>query len=680
MTSRRRRIRSQTSKSPSWTISQSRPSSSSLPQPRQLETQPLQPTDPSDADADDSYVSEQESGILSTGGETSYTDWIGWIYKRLQELEEKFIYKVLRTYEVIRKREMGKGFRGWFRSDVGGEVEDVGIGEKVIKRRRAQKKEMTKGEGEHFPGMVNLSGTLCYMNSVLQAFASLPSLVHNLDTIIALAVEVDLPTPVTDTLSSTLQSLNTPSSRVPKPIRPISLLQALEPLPQIRRLLSTREQQDAHELFVVLAEAVSDEAMKVAIEFAHIRGLGEVLTLQEGLGGGKREEKKKRGKIKALQQPWEGLMARRRVCKRCGWCEAVRMDTLGGMELPIPLNGDISLDACIAEYLAPENLSDVTCEMCSLRLTQQHYASESSRLSLPPNSHPSNDHQPIASSSRHSSGSFSPLSTLPTNATSIPSPNESTSSRKKKAREASRIAGRLQEMLDSGVVTHFNEPLPPTPSHPNLLPIKWLNSRGESLRQAAIIRPPQSLRLHFIRSEYTPYGTLLKKTARVNFPIILDLTRFVARGVWEERTSVFNMLQSSTNVDNNKTTRVLYRLESAILHYGYTHSSGHFICIRRKPIKKDGYKPIAGEKNCQDWCTCDECRFVGPVREEIKDGKGWLRISDDDVEEVGEEALIESRGAIFMLFYEKVKEYKELSRPNSRSSEKVIYNQEGEVK
>jgi hypothetical protein len=38
-------------------------------------------------------------------------------------------------------------------------------------------------------------------------------------------------------------------------------------------------------------------------------------------------------------------------------------------------------------------------------------------------------------------------------------------------------------------------------------------------------------------------------------------------------------------------------------------------------------------------------------------GKGWLRISDADMEEVGEEALIEARGAVFMLFYERVGEY-----------------------
>ena len=54
--------------------------------------------------------------------------------------------------------------------------------------------------------------------------------------------------------------------------------------------------------------------------------------------------------------------------------------------------------------------------------------------------------------------------------------------------------------------------------------------------------------------------------------------------------------------------------------------------------------------------------LFGPVRGQLNGvpGRGWLRISDDDVEEVGEEALVEAQGAIFMLFYERVREYVEV--------------------
>ena len=68
--------------------------------------------------------------------------------------------------------------------------------------------------------MVNLSGVLCYMNSVLQvslvevlrplthvvqALASIGSLISHLERITALAVEADLPTPVSDALGDVLR-------------------------------------------------------------------------------------------------------------------------------------------------------------------------------------------------------------------------------------------------------------------------------------------------------------------------------------------------------------------------------------------------------------------------------------------------------------------------------------------
>lgn len=56
-----------------------------------------------------------------------------------------------------------------------------------------------------------------------------------------------------------------------------------------------------------------------------------------GMKKGEKEEAKRRVKRQmGLAQPWEGLMARRRVCKVCGWCEAVRMEPVGGMELSLP--------------------------------------------------------------------------------------------------------------------------------------------------------------------------------------------------------------------------------------------------------------------------------------------------------------------------------------------------------
>lgn len=116
---------------------------------------------------------------------------------------------------------------------------------------------------------------------------------------------------------------------------------------------------------------------------------------------------------------------------------------------------------------------------------------------------------------------------------------------------------------------------------------------------------------------------------------------------------------------NEVQRKVLYRLESVILHYGYTHSSGHYVCIRRKPFKsasgvdwESSRRPRQVNKACPDGCTCESCLYHGQVRDEgDMPGKGWLRVSDDEVEEVGEEALIAARSQVFMLFYERVGEH-----------------------
>jgi len=311
----------------------------------------------------------------------------------------------------------------------------------------------------------------------------------------------------------------------------------------------------------------------------------------------------------------------------------------------------------------------VTCEKCSLRQTIDFYRSEATRLSLPPSQSHLNGH---ANHSSTASGSFAALENLP----SADSSGSMTDKRKKKARDARRVETRLQEMLESNAVAGFEEPsLPTGPFGSKPLPIKWQKVNTDSVREGLITRVPQSLRLHFIRSGYTPYGSLVKKTARVAFPLILNMSPFVSRGVWEERSDVRSLLAEGLKT-GKPPPRMLYRLESAILHYGYTHSSGHFVCIRRKP-RKDGdlYRPSSVRKSCPDGCSCESCMYFGQVRESSVPGRGWLQVSDADVEEVGEEALVEARGAVFMLLYERVGEYEgprgkgvELERGASQST------------
>ena len=86
------------------------------------------------------------------------------------------------------------------------------------------------------------------------------------------------------------------------------------------------------------------------------------------------------------------------------------------------------------------------------------------------------------------------------------------------------------------------------------------------------------------------------------------------------------------DVQSQQTPSVLYRLNGVICHYGYTHSFGHFVAYRRKP------EPT-----------------VRPHADSVLHPHGrWLRISDADVSEVPESAVLGERSNAFLLFYERL--------------------------
>ncbi|KAJ7167888.1 hypothetical protein C8R46DRAFT_1191891 [Mycena filopes] len=175
-----------------------------------------------------------------------------------------------------------------------------------------------------FPGLVNMSGTHCFMNSTLQALASLHTLPPYLLAIRARAEATDVPTPVVDSLLDLLAQLNTPSSSPSSSaytsggaLRPVALVEALcTPLvcapttseldvyrpsassstkdattannnfssaltafwdargaatvstssTKATALLASHEHQDAQELFQLLSECVREEAGRVGRE------------------------------------------------------------------------------------------------------------------------------------------------------------------------------------------------------------------------------------------------------------------------------------------------------------------------------------------------------------------------------------------------------------------------------
>jgi ubiquitin carboxyl-terminal hydrolase 1 len=119
------------------------------------------------------------------------------------------------------------------------------------------------------------------------------------------------------------------------------------------------------------------------------------------------------------------------------------------------------------------------------------------------------------------------------------------------------------------------------------------------------------------------------------FPEILDLTPFTTSGQLSTQPSA-PISSLSTPPSSPK---VLYRLSSIVCHYG-GHTFGHYVAYRRKPRS-----PSSGSN-----------RYTPPTYDDDRTeaNNSWLRISDENVQEVGLEAVLAENSGTFMLFYERI--------------------------
>lgn len=214
------------------------------------------------------------------------------------------------------------------------------------------------------------------------------------------------------------------------------------------------------------------------------------------------------------------------------------------------------------------------------------------------------------------------------------------------------------------------------------------------------------LALHLNRSAF--YGHYASKNScSVIYPEVLDLTPFTTSGALStvpqspisKPAAAFPPRSSTPTPSVYSAPRTLYRLASVVCHYG-GHSFGHYVAYRRKPrdpsLHTSRWNPP--KLQCPYGCECDKCLESGPVRDpspfgeqtgsrkgkertwENKDG-GWLRISDDNVREVGIDTVLGENTGSFMLYYEKVLPYQSDSlRTSPRSSQETVTPHQEEKK
>ncbi|KAI0797178.1 hypothetical protein C8Q75DRAFT_229747 [Abortiporus biennis] len=532
-----------------------------------------------------------------------------------------------------------------------GERERRKLKKKAVRTRAGQQAALNGDADDdgYYPGIVNISGTYCFMDSTLQALASLSYLTPHIELIQAKAEQLDVATPVLDALLDILHTLNTPTSS-PHAIRPHAMINALSSHSESKQnsLFSSREHQDAQELFQLISECLKDETIAVDKEGYRDRGLGGVGLLPstklngsaggKHSGNGKNTSKWRKGVIG--KSVFDGLTANRRSCVQCGYTEAVMHFAFDNLQLAVPRAAACRLEDCLGEYTRLEILDDCICRKCSLLATYDRLKQENDRI--------------VNASSSSTDPNHSPTSTW----------------KKKKAREAKKLLLRVESALQEGRIEDDLKDVK----------IEKVFSRA-STKQAMIARPPPILALHLNRSVH--WGNYASKNnCNVLFPEFLDLTQFTTSGKLSVVPSSpissppppFDRSSTPTPVTySSHDERVLYRLSSIVCHYGQ-HSFGHYVCYRRKPPS-----PLSPNRNSTPedrfppprvWCAaglscqCEVCQRYGHVRiskDGSRDrqyahgtGSGWLRISDDSVSECGIETVLREGQGAFMLYYEKV--------------------------
>ncbi|KAG8948616.1 hypothetical protein FRC03_000671 [Tulasnella sp. 419] len=479
-----------------------------------------------------------------------------------------------------------------------------------------------------YRGLVNISGTYCFMNSTLQALASLSYLHPHIQAIHKKAELWDVPTPVVDNLLELLDQLNTPlkSSSALRPVPMIEALSGPNEHGTRSRLFSSREHQDAQELFQLLSSLIQEEASAVDSESLKDAGLATFDSVLAPNSVGKRE---------AAKGVFEGFTANRRSCVECGYTEAVMHFSFDNLTLPVPRASSCTIEECLAAYTTMEFLNDCICRKCSMLATVRKLKAEVDRLLS------TSDDQPV------------------------------TSARKTRARQTKKLQQKVQEALDQRDIEQ------------DIKGVKLEKVVSScSTKQVMIARPPPILALHLNRSSYFGAGYASKNSCRVEFPEILNLTPYTTSGQLSTAPSAPISAHSTPNHSRNSSVGpagegkvplgfvptqelVLYRLAAVVCHYG-GHSFGHYVAFRRKPrspLSKGSSGRFPPPRLVHPLnCTCSLCAVFSPIRDEDETdvtrprttNEGWLKISDDSVEEVGLGRVLRETVGTFMLYYERV--------------------------
>lgn len=539
-----------------------------------------------------------------------------------------------------------------------------------------------------YKGLRN-TGNTCFFNSTLQSISSLTLYRKYLYTLVYEAERWDTPTPVIDALLDLIEELAQPGDRN-MAINPTQLVRALQNLPSssIRSLVGAHQQQDAHELFALLNEAVNAEAKIIQRERIHSLETEEAglralmapslpwggrgiyadpahvksgsLTLNDSpnlLAPLARTDGWKDGSSSdavasntdsntLMISPFEGLLAQRTICLDCGYCEAIRHFSASEISLSVPAmnirtrtseitgTSACSLQECLELWSDLEQV-DWICWNCTLRNTLQAVKGDIAAKA------------PLAAPTKRNGSAANGEAHGPANGGVTPA-------KKKRLAQLRSKEARLARIIESGLSEDELKQASDDPASPwhnvlNNIQLKKTLSRL-STKQIMISRPPRILALHLNRSSYSATSWAPAKNNRhVLFPEYLDLSDVTLQGsISLDGRRAMNSLSPANSTgttvapmrqENGASAagvESIYRLSAIVVHYG-SHSFGHYIAFKRVPANPSmGSGGVGG---------VDDGQRGGATSDD-----GWLRISDENVTRASIQQVKQENP--YMLFYE----------------------------